>query len=154
MHQGREASVHTPSGDKGNSAVADDARLPSVHDRIKKTPVKESLHGMRGPVDDDDARYIVNGRKYTPRPGGRFNPEHDRGVTPEPPGTHVFSWEIRTAPFPPRFRQPTTLVKYTGEMDPAVWLNDYRLCNTRFIKGHKPSNHIRARIKSHVYTTE
>src|SRR6185312_13103142 len=25
-----------------------------------------------------------------------------------------------------------------------------RLCNTRFIKGHKPSNHIRARIKSHV----
>ena len=28
------------------------------------------------------------------------------------------------------------------------------LCNTRFIKGHKPSNHIRARIKSNVYTTE
>ena len=27
-------------------------------------------------------------------------------------------------------------------------------CNTRFIKGHKSSNHIRARIKSHVYTTE
>jgi len=30
----------------------------------------------------------------------------------------------------------------------------YALCNTRFIKGHKPSNHIRARIKSHIYTTE
>ena len=28
---------------------------------------------------------------------------------------------------PPRFRQPTTLVKYSGETDPAVWLNDYRL---------------------------
>ena len=28
------------------------------------------------------------------------------------------------------------------------------LCNTRFIKGHKLSNHIRARIKSHIYTTE
>ena len=28
------------------------------------------------------------------------------------------------------------------------------LCNTRFIKGHKPSSHIRARIKSHIYTTE
>ena len=27
-------------------------------------------------------------------------------------------------------------------------------CNTRFIKEHKPSNHIRARIRSHVYTTE
>ena len=30
----------------------------------------------------------------------------------------------------------------------------WAFCNTRFIKGHKPSNHIRARIKSHVYTTE
>ena len=28
------------------------------------------------------------------------------------------------------------------------------LCNTRFIKEHKPSNHIHARIKSHVYTIE
>src|SRR6185312_3842186 len=28
------------------------------------------------------------------------------------------------------------------------------LSNTRFIKGHKPSNHICARIKSHVYATE
>ena len=27
-------------------------------------------------------------------------------------------------------------------------------CNTRFIKEHKPSNHICARIKSHVYTME
>jgi hypothetical protein len=35
--------------------------------------------------------------------------------------------EIRIAPFPPHFRQPTTLVKYSGETDPAVWLNDYRL---------------------------
>ena len=29
-----------------------------------------------------------------------------------------------------------------------------QICNTRFIKEPKPSNHIRARIKSHVYTTE
>ena len=28
------------------------------------------------------------------------------------------------------------------------------MCNTRFIKEHKPSNHIRSRIKSHVYTTK
>jgi hypothetical protein len=25
------------------------------------------------------------------------------------------------------FRQPTSIDKYTGEMDPRVWLNDYRL---------------------------
>ena len=64
---------------------------------------------------------------YTPRRGGRFDPEHDRGLSPEPPGTRVFSREIHTAPFPPCFRQPTTLIKYSGETDPAVWLNDYRL---------------------------
>src|SRR6185503_5257193 len=33
-------------------------------------------------------------------------------------------------------------------------LDDRLTCNTRFIKEHKPSNYIRARIKSHVYTTE
>jgi hypothetical protein len=39
----------------------------------------------------------------------------------------VFSRDIRTAAFPQRFRQPTTIVKYNGETDPRVWLNDYRL---------------------------
>jgi hypothetical protein len=39
----------------------------------------------------------------------------------------VFSREIRTASFPQRFLQPTSIGKYTGETDPGVWLNDYRL---------------------------
>jgi hypothetical protein len=39
----------------------------------------------------------------------------------------VFSRKIRTARFPQRFRQPTSIDKYTGETDPRVWLNDYRL---------------------------
>jgi hypothetical protein len=39
----------------------------------------------------------------------------------------VFSREIRTTTFPQRFRQPTTIVKYNGETNPRVWLNDYRL---------------------------
>jgi hypothetical protein len=39
----------------------------------------------------------------------------------------VFSREIRTASFPQHFRQPTSIDKYTGETDPRVWLNDYRL---------------------------
>jgi hypothetical protein len=39
----------------------------------------------------------------------------------------VFSREIRTAAFPQCFRQPTTIVKYNGETDPRMWLNDYRL---------------------------
>jgi hypothetical protein len=39
----------------------------------------------------------------------------------------VFSREIHAATFPQRFRQPSTIVKYNGETDPRVWLNDYRL---------------------------
>jgi hypothetical protein len=39
----------------------------------------------------------------------------------------VFSREIRTASFPQRFRQPTSIDKYNGEMDPHIWINDYRL---------------------------
>jgi hypothetical protein len=39
----------------------------------------------------------------------------------------VFSREIRTASFPQRFRQPTSIDKYNGETDPRVWLNDYCL---------------------------
>jgi hypothetical protein len=36
----------------------------------------------------------------------------------------VFSWEIRTASFPQRFRQPTSIDKYTGVTDPRVLLNE------------------------------
>jgi hypothetical protein len=44
----------------------------------------------------------------------------------------VFSREIRTASFPQRFCQPTSIDKYTGETDPCLWLNDYRLaCQLR-----------------------
>jgi hypothetical protein len=32
----------------------------------------------------------------------------------------VFSREIRTASFPQRFRQPTSIDKYTGETDPMI----------------------------------
>ena len=91
-----------------------------MHDRIGKTPARERLHDTRGHAGDGDAHNIINGRKYTPRRGGRFDLEQDRGESPKPPGTRVFSREIRTAPFPPRFRQPTTLVKYSGETDTAV----------------------------------
>jgi hypothetical protein len=41
--------------------------------------------------------------------------------------TRVFSRVIRTASFPQCFYQPTSIDKYTGETDPHVWLNDYRL---------------------------
>jgi hypothetical protein len=64
---------------------------------------------------------------YHPWRGRRYDSREDRSPTPEPPRTRVFSREIRTASFPQRFRQPTSIDKYNGETDPRVWLNNYRL---------------------------
>jgi hypothetical protein len=103
-----------------------------------RTPTKERLLDTRGKARDGDARNVINTRRtskaearaaagYHPRRGGRYDSDEDHSPTPEPPGHRVFSREIRMATFPQRFRQPTTIVKYNGETDPRVWLNDYRL---------------------------
>jgi hypothetical protein len=104
----------------------------------RRTPAKERLLDTHGPARDGDARNVINARRtsnadaratagYHPRRGGRYDSGEDRSPMLEPPGTRVFSREIRTATFPQRFRKPTTIVKYNGETDPRVWLNDYRL---------------------------
>jgi hypothetical protein len=96
---------------------------------------KERLLDTRGQAQDGDARNVINARRtsnaearaaagYHPRRGGRYDSREDRSPTPEPPGTRVFSREIRTTSFPQRFRQPTMIVKYNGETDPCVWLNN------------------------------
>ena len=55
----------------------------------------------------------------------------------------------------PRRRSPVAARAEAARVGLAVMAcGSVRRCNTRFIKEHKPSNHIRARIKSHVYTTE
>ena len=66
-------------------------------------------------------------RRYRPRRGGRYDPDHDRSTSPEPSGPRVFSEAIRRAKFPARFGQPTNLTKYSGETNPELWLADYRL---------------------------
>jgi hypothetical protein len=66
-------------------------------------------------------------RGYHPRRGGRYDSEEDRSPSPEPPGPQAFSRAIRRAPFPTRFRAPTTITKYSGETRPELWLADYRL---------------------------
>jgi hypothetical protein len=123
--QGPEPSVHT------GGAVERPANP-------ERTPAKERLLDTRGQAQDGDARNVINARRtgntetratagYHPRRGGRYDSREDRSPTPEPLGTRVFNREIRTTSFPQRFRQPTSIVKYIGETDPRVWLNDYRL---------------------------
>jgi hypothetical protein len=103
-----------------------------------RTPVRERILDTRGQAQDGDARNVINVRRkgdsearvvmgHHPRRGGHYDSQEDRSPTPKPPGTRVFSREICTASLPQRFRQPTTIEKYTGETDPRLWLNDYRL---------------------------
>jgi hypothetical protein len=125
--------------------VAAQGGEPSVHageaagrpTNSGRAAAKERLLDTRRALDGD-ARNVINARRtsradaraavgYHPRWGGRYDSDEDRSPTPEPPGTRVFSREIRAAAFPQRFRQPSTIVKYNGETDPRVWLNDYRL---------------------------
>jgi hypothetical protein len=105
----REASVHT--GRTSNTAPAAPGRLGNEHH-----------HRNRRAHLDERVR-----RGYHPRCGGRYDSGEDRSPSPEPPGPQAFSRAIRRAPFPTRFRTPTTITKYSGETRPELWLADYRL---------------------------
>jgi hypothetical protein len=107
--QGPEASVHA-DGTAGQPA------------KQGRTPVREWILDTRGQAQDGDARNVINTWRtgnaetraaagYHPRRGGRYDSREDRSPTPEPPGTRVFSREIRTTSFPQRFRQPTSIDK-------------------------------------------
>jgi hypothetical protein len=96
--QGPEPSVHTGGA----------AEHPANPGRM---PVKERILDTRWQAQDGDARNVINARRtgnaetgatmgYHPRRGGRYDSREDRSPTPEPPGTRVFSREIRTASFP------------------------------------------------------
>jgi hypothetical protein len=105
----REASVHTWR--TRNTA-------PTAPDRLGN----EHHHRNRRAHLDEKVR-----RGYHPRRGGRYDSGEDRSPSPEPPGPQAFSRAIRRAPFPTRFRTPTTITKYSGETRPELWLADYRL---------------------------
>jgi hypothetical protein len=104
----REALVHTEHTGDG-TPVARGRLGDEQHRRDRRARLEERVH-----------------RGYHPRCGGRYDSEEDRSPSPEPPGPRV-SRAIRRAPFPARFRAPTTITKYSGETRPELWLVDYRL---------------------------
>lgn len=121
------ASVHTPRRAEEAQAPSDAGhRAPKVDDCSKQLPEKPRQQDNRDTARREDAHCDrrkerekgIVALRYRPRCGGHYDPRHDRSISPEPAGTQVFSREIRAAPIPPRFRQPTTLTKYTGETDP------------------------------------
>jgi hypothetical protein len=105
----REASVHT--GRTWDTAPAAPGRLGNEHHSCDR----------RAPLDEKVRR------GYHPRRGGHYDSGEDRSPSPELPGPKAFSRAIRRAPFPTRFRTPTTITKYSGETILELWLTDYRL---------------------------
>jgi hypothetical protein len=93
----REASVHT--GRMRDTAPAAPGRLGNEHHRRDR-----QAHL------DEKVR-----RGYHPRREGCYDSGEDQSPSPEPPGPQAFSRAIRRAPFPTRFRTPTTITKYSGE---------------------------------------
>jgi hypothetical protein len=101
----REASVHTWR--TWDATPAAPGRLGNEHHRRDR----------RAHLDEKVRR------GYHPRRGGRYDSGEDRSPSPKPPGPQALSRAIQRAPFPTRFRAPTTITKYSGEL----WLADYRL---------------------------
>jgi hypothetical protein len=105
----REASVHTEhTGDRTPTAL--DRLGNEQHRRDRRARLEERVR-----------------RGYHPKRGGHYDSEEDQSPSLEPPGPRVFSRAIRRAPFPARFRAPTTITKYSGETRLELWLADYRL---------------------------
>ena len=79
---------------------------------------------------EDAWAYAPNPECLPLRRGGRpCDPDidHNRSPSPDPPGPRAFTRAIRKAHFPQRFWPPANIVKYTGETNPGVWLEDCRL---------------------------
>jgi hypothetical protein len=105
----REASIHT--GRTRDATPAAPGCLGNEHHhRDRRAYLDEKVH-----------------RGYHPRRGRRYDSGEDRSPSPELPGPQAFSRAIRRAPFPTRFRAPTTITKYSGETRPELWLANYRL---------------------------
>ena len=97
-------------------------KAPSVHERVgTNVDARATLEARRRDKD------VSESRRYRPCRGGRYDPDHDRNTSPEPPGPRVFSEAIRRAKFPARFQQPANLTKYSGETNPELWVVDYHL---------------------------
>ena len=97
-------------------------------------PVHERLGRHHDARDTLDAHKCAHGnaregdsRGYHPRRGRRYDSSEDQSLSPDLPGPQAFSRHILNAVFPPWYRPPTNIPKYSGETNPGLWLQDYQL---------------------------
>ena len=96
-------------------------------------PVHERLGHHRDAWDTLDARRRTRGDAgegascgYHPC-GGRYDSDEDQSPSPDLSGPQAFGQHILNAVFPPRYRPPTNIPKYSGETNLGLWLEDYWL---------------------------
>jgi hypothetical protein len=134
----QQGSARDDGGVQGPEVSVDAGSATGQPANQGRTPVRERILDTRGQAQDGDAQNVINARQtgnaetqavvgYHPRRGGLYDSREDHSPTLEPSRTRIFSREIHTTSFPQRFRQPTSIDKYTRETEPRVWLNDYRL---------------------------
>jgi hypothetical protein len=73
-----------------------------------------------------DGRQEAN-HGYHPHRGGRYDANEDQSLSPPPPGPRAFARDILRAPFPQWYHTLNSVLKYSGESNPSLWLEDYRL---------------------------
>ena len=62
---------------------------------------------------------------YHPRRGRCYDSDKDWSPSPDLPGPQALGQHILNVAFPPRYRPPTNVPKYSGEINPGLWLEDY-----------------------------
>ena len=96
-----------------------------VHERLGlHRDVRDTLDAHRR--THDDAREEAS-RGYHPRRGRRYDSTEDRSPSPNLLGPQAFGRHILNVVFPPWYRPPSNISKYSGETNPELWLKDYQL---------------------------
>ena len=119
MHPARDASVHQAPQGSGQRAT-----IP-VHQRLGHNRDARSTLDARRRTYSDPREGARHG--YHPRCSGRYDSSEDRSPSPGLLGPQAFGRHILNAAFPPRYRPPTNIPKYSKETNPEPWLEDYRL---------------------------
>ena len=101
-----------------------------MHQRLgRNRDARDTLNSHRRTFDDPREGAS---RVYHPHHGGHYDSGEDRSPSLGLPGPQAFGRHILNAAFPPRYRPPTNILKYSRETNPRLWLEDYRLaCQAR-----------------------
>ena len=96
-----------------------------VHERLgRHRDARDTLDARRRAHSDER---VGASRGYHPHRGRRYDSSEDRSLSPDLPGPQAFGRHILNAFFPPQYRPPTNIPKYSGGTNPGLWLEDYWL---------------------------